>query len=189
MTKWLKVEIWAAADEIILQNRGRAVEAARQKAEALLAEGEAGGHEVWRRILRAVSEIEGQARPGRHSLTASCHPVPNYLIVLVATYLKGFAGLRQTVDFRRMSKEIGLRPPSTPAQLRGALEIIILEDLDSGAPPLGALVSTSVNKGLPPPMFFALSRSKGRYEGPDRGPEATAYHAGELERVWNRWSG
>ena len=104
-------------------------------------------------------------------------------------YLKGLARERETTTYRHLAQALDLRPPNTIHQVTKVLEDLMREDHESGVPVLAALVASKVRNGLPAPGFFRLACELGRYDGPESGPAAEAYHAAELERAWKHWSG
>ena len=107
----------------------------------------------------------------------------------VRAHLKGLARERETTTYRHLAQALDLRPPNTIHQVTKVLEELIREDHESGVPVLATLVVSKVRNGLPAPGYFQLACDLGRYDGPDSGPAAEAYHGAELERAWNHWSG
>lgn len=57
------------------------------------------------------------------------------------------------------------------------------QDAAAGRPFLAALPAARLGGGLPAAGFFAAARALGRYDGPEAGPEAEAFHAAELARL------
>ena len=111
------------------------------------------------------------------------------LLSRVRTHLKGLARERETTTYRNIAQALDLRPPNTIHQVTQVLEDLMREDHESGVPVLAALVVSKVRNGLPAPGFFLLACELGRYNDSESGPAAEAYHAAELERAWNHWSG
>lgn len=66
------------------------------------------------------------------------------------------------------------------------LEVLLQADNEAGRPLLAALV-VGRNGRVPQRGFFQLLAELGRYDGPDRGPEAEAFHREELELAWEWW--
>ncbi|MEA1620083.1 hypothetical protein SOQ14_14355 [Erythrobacter sp. T5W1-R] len=62
----------------------------------------------------------------------------------------------------------------------GAWRIAAPADGEVGAPQLASLVVSKARGGLPAPGYFVLLRELGLYAGPSEGPEAQAFHAGEV---------
>ena len=107
----------------------------------------------------------------------------------VRSDLKGLARERETTTYRHLAQALDLRPPNTIHQLTKVLEDLMREDHENGVPVMAALVVSTVRNGLPAPGFFWLACELGRYDGSESGPAAKAYHAAELKRAWNHWSG
>ena len=107
----------------------------------------------------------------------------------VRAHLKGLARERATITYRHLAQALDLRPPNTIHQVNNVLEEMMREDHESRVPVLAALVVSKVQNGLPARGFFWLACELGRYDGSESGPAAEAYHAAELERAWNHWSG
>lgn len=107
----------------------------------------------------------------------------------VRAHLKELARERETTTYRHLAQALDIRPPNTIHKVTMILEDLMKEDHESGGPVLAALVVSKVRNGLPAPGFFQLACELGRYDGPESGPAAEAYHAAELERAWNHWSG
>ncbi len=107
----------------------------------------------------------------------------------VRSHLRVLASRRETITYRDLAKALELQPPNTIHRVTEALEVLIHEDHEDGAPLIAALVVSKVRGGVPAPGFFQLARSLGRYGGPDAGPEAEAHHAREIEGAWSYWRG
>ncbi len=105
------------------------------------------------------------------------------------SYLKDLASSRGTIGYRDLAKALELDPPNVIRQVTEALEVLMHEDHEDGAPLIAALVVSKARSGVPAPGFFQLARSLGRYGGPDAGPEAEAHHAREIARAWTYWGG
>ena len=108
---------------------------------------------------------------------------------LMRAHLRGLTKERATITYRDLANALGLQPPNTIHQVTEVLEDLMREDHESGVPALTALVVSKVGNGLPAPGFFQLAHALGRYDGPESGSAAEAYHAAELEAAWNYWSG
>ncbi len=98
----------------------------------------------------------------------------------IGAILDGAARSGATLTYLQVAERAGLAGPGRIARVAAALERTILEDHAAGRPLRAAVAVSRVRDGLPAPGFFQLCREIGRYSGPDRGPEAAAFHAGEL---------
>jgi len=100
--------------------------------------------------------------------------------VLIDTARQG-----RTIAYRDLARAAGVSAPHSIHRTTLALEALVREDHAAGRPLLAAV---AVGKaGLPGPGFFQLLRALGRYDGPDRGPEAVARHAEELRAALDHW--
>lgn len=99
-------------------------------------------------------------------------------------YLDRLAREGRTVTYRDVAHALAVRPPHTIHQVAEALEATMATDAAAGRPLRAAVVVSKTRDGLPAPGFFDRARRLGRYDGPDRGPEAAAFHAAELEAVF-----
>ena len=107
----------------------------------------------------------------------------------VRGHLKKIAVQRQTISYRDLARALDVRPPNSIHQVTEALEALMREDHQRGAPFLAALVVSKVRNVLPAPGFFELACGLRRYDGSVSGPRAEAYHAAELESIWTWWGG
>ena len=105
----------------------------------------------------------------------------------IRAYLTELARHSGTITYRDLAKALEVQPPNTIHQVTDALELLMQEDCANGAPFLAAMVVSKVRNGLPAAAFFSFARSLGRFRGSDTGPEAQAYHAGELKSAWDCW--
>lgn len=101
--------------------------------------------------------------------------------------LTDLARKRVCVTYRDLAALAAVPPPHSIHKLTLALEDLIREDAAAGRPLLAALAVSRGPAALPGRGFFALLRELGRYQGPDSGAEAAAYHGAEVERAWNHW--
>lgn len=99
-------------------------------------------------------------------------------------YLERLAREQRTATYQEVAQALGLEPPQTIHQVAEALEATMAEDVAAGRPLFAATVVSRTRSGLPAPGFFARVRALGRYDGPERGSEAAAFHARELEAVF-----
>ena len=97
------------------------------------------------------------------------------------------ARARQTVTYQELAARAEVPPPQTIHKLTLALETLAREDHAAGRPLIAALAVSRTAGGLPGRGFFQLLAALGRYDGPDRGPEAQAAHARELDPAWEFW--
>lgn len=101
----------------------------------------------------------------------------------LAAYLQALAGAGRIVTYAEAARAITVPPPHSIHKLTEALEQLMAEDAAAGRPLRAALVVSRARGGLPAPGFFAAARRLGRYAGPDEGPEAEAFHRGEIARL------
>lgn len=99
--------------------------------------------------------------------------------------LIGHARRGRTVSYAELAEEIAVRPPHRIHRLTQALEARVLADHGAGLPLLAAIAVGKI--GLPGPGFFQLLSALGRHEGADRGGEAAASHAAELQAALDYW--
>lgn len=97
--------------------------------------------------------------------------------------LTDIARAGETRTYHQVARALGLEPPQTIHRLTVALERLMDEDATAGRPLLAAVAVSRTREGLPAPGFFAHARNLGRYDGPEKGPEAAAFHAAELAAV------
>ena len=101
--------------------------------------------------------------------------------------LQGLARQRRTIAYRELAALAQVPPPQSIHKLTQALEELLREDQAAGRPILAALAVSRTGPGLPGRGFFELLAALGCYAGPALGPEAAAWHAAELQRVWAHW--
>lgn len=94
----------------------------------------------------------------------------------------------ETVTYRTLALRAGVPGPQVIHRLTGLLEETVRADHAAGRPLLAALAVSRSQNGVPGPGFFQLLAELGRYAGPDRGPEAAACHARELQAALAFWS-
>lgn len=97
--------------------------------------------------------------------------------------LTAVARAGETRTYQQVAQALGLEPPQTIHRVAVALERLMEEDAAAGHPLLAAVVVSRTRDGLPAPGFFAHARNLGRYDGPEQGPQAAAFHAAELAAV------
>jgi len=99
-------------------------------------------------------------------------------------YLDARAAEGTTVTYAEAAHALRLRPPHTIHRLAEALERTMDTDAAAGRPFAAAVVVSRTGAGLPAPGFFVRARELGRYDGPDRGESAAAFHRAELARLY-----
>lgn len=99
--------------------------------------------------------------------------------------LEALAAERRTMTYRELAVLAAVPEPHRIHKLTLALEDLAREDQAAGRPLIAALAVSRGGSGLPGRGFFELLAELGRYAGPPQGPEAAAWHAAELERVWS----
>ncbi len=99
------------------------------------------------------------------------------------------ARARRTITYRDLAVRAELPGPQRIHGLTLALEELVRADHAAGRPLLAAVAVSRPPGGIPGPGFFPLLAALGRYRGPDRGPQAAAAHAAELEAAWAAGSG
>lgn len=98
----------------------------------------------------------------------------------------------ETVTYRDLAWRVAFPGPHAIHRLTELLEDMLREDHAAGLPLLAALAVSRAQRnaegdGIPGRGFFQLLAELGRYEGPDRGPEAAACHARELTAALDHW--
>ena len=101
--------------------------------------------------------------------------------------LRGFARDAKTVTYRELAALCQVPPPHTIHKTTLALEGLIRADHAAGVPLIAALAVGRGGAGIPGPGFFQLLTALGRYQGPDRGPQAEMAHRIELTRALDFW--
>ncbi|MEM7225100.1 MAG: hypothetical protein AAF495_19135 [Pseudomonadota bacterium] len=101
--------------------------------------------------------------------------------------LNDVAADRTTITYLALAERIRMPGPHRIHRLTLALEDLVVEDHENNKPLIAALAIGRGPDGIPGPGFFQLLSRLGRYEGPDRGPQAIAAHDHEKRTVWNFW--
>lgn len=96
-------------------------------------------------------------------------------------FLERLAREGRTATYREVARALQVTPPQSIHQVTEALETTMAEDVAAHRPLYAAVVVSRTRDGLPAPGFFAKARDLGRYDGPEQGAEAAAFHARELE--------
>ncbi len=98
--------------------------------------------------------------------------------------LAELAAERRTATYKDLAARVQVPPPHTIHKLTLALEDLLREDAAAGRPLLAALAVSRGPAGLPGRGFFLLAAELGLYDGREDGPEARAFHAAELARIF-----
>ncbi|PKP69026.1 MAG: hypothetical protein CVT83_04730 [Alphaproteobacteria bacterium HGW-Alphaproteobacteria-5] len=85
--------------------------------------------------------------------------------------------------YKGLADHLGLKPPQTIHRVTEALETLMAEDAAAGRPLLAALCVSRLEPGLPARGFFVAAEALGLFSGAPDGPEASAFHARELQRA------
>ena len=93
----------------------------------------------------------------------------------------------RSVTYGDLAARVPVPPPHRIHRLTLALEGLVREDHAAGRPLIAALAVSKVGAAIPGRGFFHLLVELGRYDGPDRGPEAEAAHGAELARALAYW--
>ena len=95
-------------------------------------------------------------------------------------FLEDQARRRVTLTYQELALAIAMPPPHRIHRLTLMLEELIREDHATGRPLVAAFAVSRGPEGIPGRGFFQLLSELGRYQGPDRGPEAIAHHRAEI---------
>lgn len=87
---------------------------------------------------------------------------------------------QQVMTYAAVARALALPPPYTIHKAAELIEAQMRRHAAAGAPQLASLVVSKARGGLPAPGYFVLLRELGLYAGPSEGPEAQAFHAGEV---------
>ena len=87
------------------------------------------------------------------------------------------------VTYKELARRLALSPPGTIHRVTEALEQLMEEDIAAGRPLLSAVAVSRVRPGIPGRGFFLKVRRAGLFSGELTGPEAFAFHSGELQRA------
>ncbi|WP_282604993.1 hypothetical protein [Pelagibius sp. Alg239-R121] len=92
-----------------------------------------------------------------------------------------------TISYRDLVARADVPPPHGIHKTTLALENLVREDHAAGRPLLAAFAVSRANAGLPGQGFFHLLAELGRYNGPDRGPQAEEVFGRELKAALQYW--
>ena len=87
--------------------------------------------------------------------------------------------------YRELASRLGLAPPNTIHRITEALEDLMQDDVAAGRPILSAICVSKLRTGVPARGFFLRAQALGIFCGDPMGPEAHAFHARELQRVFS----
>lgn len=93
----------------------------------------------------------------------------------------------RTITYRELAQQVAFPGPHTIHRLTLLLEGMVRADHAAGRPLLAALAVSRAQGGIPGRGFFQLLSELGRYDGPDQGPQAAAWHSKELEAAIAHW--
>jgi hypothetical protein len=85
--------------------------------------------------------------------------------------------------YKQLADRLGLEPPQTIHRVGEALETLMEDDAAAGRPMLAALCVSKTLSGIPSHGFFLKAQVLGVFSGDPAGPDASAFHADELQRV------
>ena len=85
--------------------------------------------------------------------------------------------------YKELADRLGLEPPQTIHCVGEALETLMEDDVAAGRPMLAVLCVSKTLSGIPGRGFFLKARVLGVFSGDPAGPDASAFHADELQRV------
>lgn len=101
--------------------------------------------------------------------------------------LVAMAREQTTVTYRDLCELADIPGPCRIQRITDLLEQIVQEDLAADRPLLAAVAISRSPTCMPQRGFFQLLQRLGRYDGPDEGPVAAAFHREELELAWAYW--
>ena len=87
--------------------------------------------------------------------------------------------------YKELADCLELAPPHKIQRIAEALEARMKEDVAAGRPMLSALCVSKMQPGIPGRGFFLMAEVLGVFSGDPAGPEASAFHAIELQRVFS----
>jgi hypothetical protein len=85
--------------------------------------------------------------------------------------------------YKELAARLRLEPPHTIHRIIERLELLMEEDVAAGRPMLAALCVSKARPGIPAPGFFLAAQVLGVFLGDPTGPDASAFHAAELQRT------
>ncbi|TCS42641.1 hypothetical protein [Reinekea marinisedimentorum] len=91
---------------------------------------------------------------------------------------------QQTLDYKSLTKLLGITPPNSIHQTTQLLEACQQDDALLHQPQLAAIVISKASDPIPRPGFFQTLKNLGIYSGSEQGAEAQMWHQNELEKVF-----
>ena len=91
--------------------------------------------------------------------------------------------------YKELAGRLGLQPPQTIHRVGEAIETMMEDDVAAGRPMLAALCVSKTLSGIPGNGFFLKAQALRVFSGDPAGPEAYAFHAGELQRALSYYGG
>lgn len=105
-------------------------------------------------------------------------------LIRLRELLTDFACRQDTLTYNELAIAFEMPPPHRIHRLTLMLEDLIREDHAADRPLVAAVAVSRGHEGIPGRGFFHLLEELGRYRGPDRGPEAVAWHRHELSELF-----
>ena len=87
--------------------------------------------------------------------------------------------------YRELASRLGLEPPNTIHRIAEVLESLMQDDVAAGRPILSTICVSRMQTGIPARGFFLEAQALGILSGDPMGPQARAFHARELQRVFS----
>ena len=97
----------------------------------------------------------------------------------IRAHLEGLSAADVPIAYGQLARAMGLYLPGSIAKVTQALEAIMADDADSGAPFLASLVVSKIGQGDAAKGFHQQARKLGR--GPSLGEDERAYHQREFK--------
>ena len=82
------------------------------------------------------------------------------------------------ITYGQLARAMGLYAPGSIAKVTQALEATMIEDVETGAPFIAALVVSKIGQGTAADGFFQQARALGR--GPEPDEDNQSYHQREF---------
>ena len=110
--------------------------------------------------------------------------MPETSLVRLRKILIDFACKKLTVTYNDLAIAFEMSSPHRIHRLTLMLEDLIREDHAANRPLVAAVAVSRGHEAIPGRGFFHLLEELGRYLGPDRGPQAIAWHRHELAELF-----
>lgn len=98
----------------------------------------------------------------------------------LSAYLARLAAAGDTATYAQAADALGIEEPHRIHQLTQALEASMELDAAADRPFRAAVIVSRTRGGLPAPGFFVCAARLGRYDGPEDGPAAAAFHRAQI---------